>query len=428
MDIELILTFLGIIISIYSISSENNKLTFRFKINSLFIGFIIVSFLVLLFELISNKFHIKILFLLNLLIIIYIFFYKKINKKSDFIDYLNQEIIKGNFSNVILLMDNNFETINENYKISKKYDKIKNNLFRNKDYSFIEKIKILKNKKNFNSLFSFLDELHSNDDFIKFMLKNNINLSLKLLTLDYRGFPHMFWRKYFKILMNDKNSRIYSEFKSFNTSNKIIKNKVFENKVLLNKLKVDFELFSFISNKFDNIEKIDHHEKEVIQKMYSLIIKNKENPMMGCLTPDYLKEILIEDNSNIHIENLKIIFSIYIHELLVKNNKEKEILFQMGYDLLEIIKSKKYYEYFFDYYFTSLYLVVNKDYSDKKNINLLIYEILNEYNKEEKEILLLDLKKYKNYTKCKEVSFYINPKDISKLIKQFKNETKQQLN
>ncbi len=227
MEFSLILLVLGFLVSFYSISEDYKKRNLIFKFNVfdevlMLSFFILLSILIFIQELYSMqdpqpvytlfKINFSYSFLLSLIafliaIFIVAFFIiklnsNKINQKEKFIENALDNLRKRRYSDLSADLDIFQKDILKTYKNPKE--------------SFLNKLN------------DFYSELIDDEDFIQYITKNNLNLALRLLSVQQdTSKKKELWEKIGTYLIKDKNSRLYLELNGNYSSNAYLLNFLF---------------------------------------------------------------------------------------------------------------------------------------------------------------------------------------------------------
>ncbi len=461
MDFIIILTLIGFLISLYSISEEHKKKNLIFKINYfdkiLFILlFSLMLFLIILNIFITDQNSFRIISLGNFLITwnliitillillstcITILFWIilnsiKIKNKKSYFDNLKSVLNKNNFSELTNYIEIYFEEI----------------FFCKKEFSK-----------------PFKMDLINNPGFINYITKNNVNLVLKILFEGINEDESDLWNKIANNLINNQNSRLYFELdESFNGNKKII-NYIFNDLNKCQKALIWRPIGEEVINYLKTQRKLKIDENNIFEERYDTV-KNKSKVHIGIQFFDNMLNRAFKNNFEDHMwvyylnywvkeicDNIKYygnthaefsnMYEYYLYKVflvykyLINSNKNlsnnnENVLIESSIESLnrsfELIALSKILRPEFKKYLRNIYLEIYFKLAESKNKKMLNYFnniILNKTMSVElnKETVLFLESAIKNHLKQEEWHDGLHYNN-SKLLKDFKNILKQRLN
>ena len=285
MDFLIILTILGFLISIYSISEDHKKRNFTFKfgwiswiICIVFVVFIIFSILVGgYYSLPGNEIQVSILglnltsgfvsliitFMFSIIFLIFVLIRlhsKNISRKNAFIESLREKLNRKQYGVVAYDFAKYFNSIKDMQKksleeksdtqivhevvmSSSKKDSVRKVKIKSLYFRLINLIAKLnpnyKKRLNYSSnLKNFLWDATADEKFLEHLLNTELQTAIQILEFDFNFISEDLWERYVHILMTDQHSQLFKELSDQNSCSPVLTEYLFNNNELMRKINI----------------------------------------------------------------------------------------------------------------------------------------------------------------------------------------------
>ncbi len=285
MDFLIILTILGFLISIYSISEDHKKRNFAFKfgwiswiicivlvvgiISSILVGGYYslteneIKFNALGLSLTSGFVFLIITFMFSIIFMLFVLIRlhsKNISRKNAFIESLREKLNRKQYGIVAYDFAKYFNSIKDMQKKSleekseiqivhevvmgsSKKDsirkiKLKSFYFRLKNFitrinpNYKKRLSYSKNLKD------FLWDATADERFIEHLLNTELQTAIQILEFDFNFISEDLWGRYVHILMNDTHSQLFKELSDQNSCSPVLTEYLFNNYDLMRKINI----------------------------------------------------------------------------------------------------------------------------------------------------------------------------------------------